>query len=46
MWFLHMELQTRQIPDPLPKPDGYGYMYEFLPVSTYMGTNFCLQPLC
>jgi hypothetical protein len=38
--------QTRRVPDTRPKPDGYGYGYEFLPTGTGMSTNFYPQPLC
>jgi hypothetical protein len=37
---LHVEWQTRRVPDTRPKPDGHGYGYEFPPVSMGMGTNF------
>jgi hypothetical protein len=37
--------ETRRVPDTRPKPDEYGYGYEFLPVGTGTGTNFYLQPL-
>jgi hypothetical protein len=44
MWFLYVEWQTRRVPDTHPKPDGYGYRYEFLLAGT--GTNFYQQYLC
>jgi hypothetical protein len=44
MLFLHVEWQTRWVPDTRSKPDGY--VYKFLPTGTGMGTNFYLYPLC
>jgi hypothetical protein len=43
MWFLHVEWQTRRVPDTHPKPDAYGY--EFLPASMGTGMNLYPQPL-
>jgi hypothetical protein len=40
MWFLLVEWRTRRVPDARPKPDEYGYMYEFLPNGMCTSTNF------
>jgi hypothetical protein len=45
MWFLYVEWQTRRVPDTRPKPDGYGYMYEFLPTGKGTDINFYPQHL-
>jgi hypothetical protein len=45
MWFLHVEWQTRRVPNTRPKTAGYGYVYEFLPIGMGTITNFYAQHL-